>query len=118
MCQNRTDSQKPLSGACANVQGQATAQLQLSNQSPVMCHLVSSVMGNLHERQYDTNRPYTTDNGTATCRCNVMTFAPAHFGKRPVTPFSEIATTFPPREKQCRKHAQSSDRIEKASQKG
>jgi len=31
-------------------------------------------MGNLHERQYDTNRPYTTDNGTAACRCNVMTF--------------------------------------------
>src|SRR5215472_5898748 len=44
MCQKRTDSQKPLSGACANVQGQATAQLQLSNQSPVMCQLGISVM--------------------------------------------------------------------------
>src|SRR4029434_3798715 len=37
--QNRTDSQKPLSGAWANVQGQATAQLQLSNQSPAMCQV-------------------------------------------------------------------------------
>jgi hypothetical protein len=37
MCQNRTDSQTPLSGAWAKVQGQATAQLQLSNQSPVIC---------------------------------------------------------------------------------
>src|SRR6516225_2920864 len=44
MCQKRTDSQKPLSGACAKVQGQATAQLQLSNQSPVMCQLGISVM--------------------------------------------------------------------------
>src|SRR5262245_11384735 len=47
-----------------------------------MSHLVSSVMGNLHERQYDTNRPYTTDNGTTTCRCNVMTFAPAKFRQK------------------------------------
>src|SRR6266436_4541252 len=45
MCQNSTDSQKPLSGACAKVQGQATAQLQLSNQSPVICQLGISVMG-------------------------------------------------------------------------
>src|SRR5437588_424867 len=37
MCQNSTDSQKPLSGICAKVQGQATAQLQLSHQSPTMC---------------------------------------------------------------------------------
>src|SRR5215467_5782836 len=44
MCQKSTDSQKPLSGACAKVQGQATAQLQLSNQSPVMCQLGISVM--------------------------------------------------------------------------
>src|ERR1700737_2701999 len=44
MCQNKTDSQNPLSGACANVHGQATAQLQLSNQSPVMCQLGISVM--------------------------------------------------------------------------
>src|SRR5690242_13249715 len=44
MCQNRTDSQKPLSGACAKVHGHATAQLQLSNQSPVMCQLGISVM--------------------------------------------------------------------------
>src|SRR6516164_3435994 len=44
MCQKRTDSQKPLSGACAKVQGQATAQLQLSNQSPLMCQLGISVM--------------------------------------------------------------------------
>src|SRR5262249_40091011 len=44
MCQKRTDSQKPLSGGCAKVQGQATAQLQLSNQSPVMCQLGISVI--------------------------------------------------------------------------
>src|SRR3974390_1187367 len=44
MCQKRTDSQKPLSGACAKVQGQVTAQLQLSNQSPLMCQLGISVM--------------------------------------------------------------------------
>src|SRR5262245_54853135 len=44
MCQNRTCSQKPLSGACAKVQGHATTQLQLSNQSPVMCQLGISVM--------------------------------------------------------------------------
>src|SRR5262245_38411887 len=44
MCQKRTDSQKPLSGACAKVQGQATAQLQLSNQSPAMCQLGISAM--------------------------------------------------------------------------
>ena len=37
--QNSTDSQKPLSGACAKVQGQGTAQLQLSNQSPTICQL-------------------------------------------------------------------------------
>src|SRR5215469_16225444 len=39
MCQNSTDSQKPLSGACAKVHGQGTAQLQLSNQSPTICQL-------------------------------------------------------------------------------
>src|ERR1700730_10328632 len=44
MCQNSTDSQKSLSGAWAKVQGHATAQLQLSNQSPVMCQLGLSVM--------------------------------------------------------------------------
>src|SRR5712691_9212715 len=44
MCQKRTDSQKPLSGAWAKVQGHATAQLQLSNQSPVMCQLGISIM--------------------------------------------------------------------------
>jgi hypothetical protein len=44
MCQNKTDSQKPLSGAWAKVQGQATAQLQLSNQSPVMRQLGISVI--------------------------------------------------------------------------
>src|SRR4029077_11086026 len=44
MCQKRTDSQKPLSGAWAKVQGHATAQLQLSNQSPTMCQLGLSVM--------------------------------------------------------------------------
>src|ERR1700758_1527692 len=44
MCQKRTDSQKPLSGAWAKVQGHATAQLQLSNQSPVMCQLGISAM--------------------------------------------------------------------------
>src|SRR4029077_10136816 len=46
MCQNRTDSQTPLSGAWAKVQGQATAQLQLSNQSPVICQFGISVMRN------------------------------------------------------------------------
>src|SRR5882757_9229821 len=44
MCQKRTDSQTPLSGAWAKVQGHATAQLQLSNQSPVMCQLGISIM--------------------------------------------------------------------------
>src|SRR5262247_1742451 len=44
MCQKRTDSQYPLSGAWANVQGHATAQLQLSNQSPEMCQLGIPVM--------------------------------------------------------------------------
>src|SRR5215468_9540997 len=44
MCQNRTDSQKPLSGGWANVQGHATAQLQLSNQSPTTCHWGMSAM--------------------------------------------------------------------------
>src|SRR5215813_13446907 len=39
MCQNSTDSQKPLSGAWAKVHGQGTAQLQLSNQSPRICQL-------------------------------------------------------------------------------
>src|SRR6476660_8443790 len=43
MCQNSTDSQKPLSGACAKVQGHATAQLQLSNQSPTMCQFGMSL---------------------------------------------------------------------------
>jgi hypothetical protein len=55
MCQNSTDSQKPLSGAWANVQGQATAQLQLSNQSPVMCQLASSVMkASMHDNTTST----------------------------------------------------------------
>src|SRR5262245_12337178 len=45
MCQNSTDSQKPLSGAWAKVQGHATAQLQLSNHSPTMCQLGISAMG-------------------------------------------------------------------------
>src|SRR5262245_47878119 len=44
MCQNSTDSQKPLSGAWAKVQGHATAQLQLSNQSPTMRQPVLSDM--------------------------------------------------------------------------
>src|SRR6516165_5873388 len=45
MCQNKTDSQTPLSGAWAKVQGQATAQLQLSNQSPMMCQFgISSIV--------------------------------------------------------------------------
>jgi hypothetical protein len=35
-----------LSGAWAKVQGHATAQLQLSNQSPTMCQLGLSVMKN------------------------------------------------------------------------
>jgi hypothetical protein len=50
--------QKPLSGACAKVQGHATAQLQLSNQSPVMCQLGFSVMRTSirHERRYDTGQ--------------------------------------------------------------
>jgi hypothetical protein len=37
-------SQKPLSGAWAKVQGHATAQLQLSIQSPLMCQLATSAM--------------------------------------------------------------------------
>jgi hypothetical protein len=45
MCQNSTDSQAPLSGTWAKVHGQATAQLQLSNQSPVMCQLGIWLMG-------------------------------------------------------------------------
>src|ERR1700729_3056099 len=43
-CQNSTDSQKPLSGAWAKVHGQGTAQLQLSNQSPTMCQLGTSLI--------------------------------------------------------------------------
>src|SRR6185312_11958834 len=46
MCQNKTDSQTPLSGAWAKVQGQATAQLQLSNQSPVICQYGTSFIPN------------------------------------------------------------------------
>src|SRR5215510_4937406 len=57
MCQNRTDSQKPLSGAWANVQGHATAQLQLSNQSPVMCQLGISVMSVLPFAHHDNMTP-------------------------------------------------------------
>src|SRR5262245_26335916 len=62
MCQNNTPSQKPLSGGWAKVQGHATAQLQLSNQSPVMCQLGISVMRTSirHEREYDTDRSYAT----------------------------------------------------------
>src|SRR4029077_6657043 len=52
MCQKRTDSQKPLSGAWAKVQGHATAQLQLSNQSPTMCQLGLSVMKNSLRHNY------------------------------------------------------------------
>src|SRR6516162_7975154 len=44
MCQNSTDSQKPLSGAWAKVHGQGTAQLQLSNQSPTICQLGKSLI--------------------------------------------------------------------------
>src|SRR5215813_12200241 len=47
MCQNSTDSQKPLSGAWAKVHGQGTAQLQLSNQSPTMCQLGMSLIRTL-----------------------------------------------------------------------
>jgi len=54
MCQNRTESQTPLSGACANVQGQATAQLQLSNQSQAMRQAgVSAMASSLGERCCD-----------------------------------------------------------------
>jgi hypothetical protein len=59
MRQNKTDSQNPLSGAWANVHGQATAQLQLSNQSPVMCQLGISVM--MTSIRYNTmTASYTT----------------------------------------------------------
>src|SRR6266481_3076554 len=62
MCQNSTDSQKPLSGAWATVQGHATAQLQLSNQSPVMCQLGiwvmrTSVCEDLHSPRMIIRRP-------------------------------------------------------------
>src|ERR1700739_461915 len=54
MCQKRTDSQKPLSGAWAKVQGHATAQLQLSNQSPVMCQLgISAMTTSIHSLNDD-----------------------------------------------------------------
>jgi hypothetical protein len=68
MCQNNTDSQKPLSGGWAKVQGHATAQLQLSNQSPVMCQLGISVMMTSirHEREYDTDRSYVTGHASGT----------------------------------------------------
>src|SRR5271166_1203878 len=57
MCQNRTDSQNPLSGAWAKVQGHATAQLQLSNQSPTMCQLGISVIKTSirQKRRYGTD---------------------------------------------------------------
>jgi hypothetical protein len=45
--QNSTDSQKPLSGTCAKVHGQGTAQLQLSNHSPTICQLGMSLIRTL-----------------------------------------------------------------------
>src|SRR6266536_5222423 len=69
MCQNRTDSQKPLSGAWAKVQGHATAQLQLSNQSPVMCQLGISVM---RVSIAMNDRGYATGPATAAPSSNVM----------------------------------------------
>jgi hypothetical protein len=46
---HRTSSQKPLSGAWTKVQGHVTAQLQLSNQSPAMCLVGTSVMENTRQ---------------------------------------------------------------------
>src|SRR5262245_54359631 len=73
MCQNSTPSQKPLSGGWAKVQGHATAQLQLSNQSPVMCQPGISVMRTSirHKREYDTDRSYATASGTDERPANV-----------------------------------------------
>jgi hypothetical protein len=74
MCQNRTDSQTPLSGAWAKVQGHATAQLQLSNQSPVMCQLGFSVMSISirRQRQYDTDPGYATGLASAVSSGNLI----------------------------------------------
>src|ERR1700724_3221292 len=64
MCQKRTDSQKPLSGAWAKVQGHATAQLQLSNQSPVICQLGISAMG----PPFASHRLFDTDRDVSRCQ--------------------------------------------------
>src|SRR5215475_2534392 len=60
ICQNRTDSQKLLSGAWAKVQGHGIAQLQLSNQSPTMRQLGTAGMWNLQIGQLETH----SNNGT------------------------------------------------------
>src|SRR5216684_7275849 len=77
MCQNSTDSQKPLSGAWAKVQGHATAQLQLSNHSPVMCQLGLSVMRTSpgHEQQKRRRPPLRRPRRTRRAiRQRAMTF--------------------------------------------
>src|ERR1700738_663222 len=70
MCQKRTDSQKPLSGAWAKVQGHATAQLQLSNQSPTMCQLGLSVMKNSLRHNYKTTPNPVYASATQPSRCS------------------------------------------------
>src|SRR5678815_1417521 len=60
MCQNKTDSQKPLSGACAKVQGHGTAQLQLSNQSPTMRHRGISAIPELQPSLREISRARET----------------------------------------------------------
>src|SRR5262249_47083185 len=117
MCQNRTDSQKPLSGAWANVQGHATAQLQLSNQSPVMCQLAISVMKTSMNDNTTSTVGCATGNGTAAVIHNRMNLRRAFYPKGQSRHFQKITTTLLQREKQPQQHAQSSARIEKASPK-
>src|SRR6516164_819914 len=64
MCQNRTDAQKPLSGGWANVQGHATAQLQLSNHSPVSCQLGPLVMKTSRATNNKNERHHAAHNAT------------------------------------------------------
>src|SRR5262249_46516527 len=99
MCQNRTDSQKPLSGAWANVQGHATAQLQLSNQSPVMCQLASSVTKTSMNDNTTSTVGCATGNGTAESSTICSTCATSFCPKGQSRHFQKITTTLLQREK-------------------
>src|SRR6516164_4684683 len=87
MCQNSTDSQAPLSGACAKVHGHATAQLQLSNQSPVMCQPGISV---IRTPFCGPHAPVLTPTAGRSSRWLLLTLRPRFKGEFPCVIFLRL----------------------------